>query len=44
MKDNPEEAARAALKAHQEQQGMTFDNPDEPVTSGDAGMVVEWDG
>jgi predicted NUDIX family NTP pyrophosphohydrolase len=28
---NPEEEALAALKAHQEETGMTFENPDEPV-------------
>jgi hypothetical protein len=31
MRTNPEEAAKAALRAWQEAQGITFDDPDAPV-------------
>lgn len=31
MRHNPERDARAALRAHQEAMGMTFDDPDAPV-------------
>jgi hypothetical protein len=31
MTVNPDEVAKAALKAHQEAMGMTFENPDAPV-------------
>jgi hypothetical protein len=32
MVSNPEEEALAALKAHQEEAGMQFEDPDAPVT------------
>jgi predicted NUDIX family NTP pyrophosphohydrolase len=33
MVTNPEEEALAALRAHQEAAGLTFDAPDAPVTA-----------
>jgi hypothetical protein len=33
MRTSPEANARAALRAWQESQGMTFDNPDAPVAA-----------
>jgi hypothetical protein len=44
MVTNPEEEALAALKAHQEEAGMIFENPDAPVEPGDAdvGSVPGW--
>ena len=36
MVTNPEEEALAALRAHQEAVGMTFQDPDTPVTPASA--------
>lgn len=35
MRLNPEEAAKEALRAHQAAAGMTFENPDAPVSPDD---------
>jgi hypothetical protein len=32
MTENPETAAREALQRHQREMGITFENPDAPVT------------
>lgn len=48
MRTSPERAAREALRAWQEAQGITFDNPDAPVAaplgSVDEEVPGEWMG
>jgi len=43
MVANPEAEAIAQLRAHQEAAGITFDNPDEPVTPSEATLYGEED-
>ena len=35
MTEDPADDAKAALKAHQEEMGIVFENPDEPVLGTD---------
>lgn len=48
MRTSPERAAMAALRAWQEAQGITFENPDAPVAaplgSADEEIPGEWMG
>jgi len=42
MKDDPAEEALEALRQHQEAMGMTFEDPDAPVSAPDGSGIPSW--